>query len=273
MYLSFTHQAQNLPVQGLASLTGSTGLAIPKSNANSVFKALLREERPDNMLALLFILVLLLHVLGIMWRQYSDETEITPAKPMLMEDSMIAVSAAKPSIAPPPVAPPQTIKKPEPIKPQVVPIPKKMPPVAKKVLDTAPAEHSVSPEPVVQAANPTPSAASSAVSSSTESKTSTTNEAETFTEANFRANYASNPKPEYPLTAKSREWQGKVMLRVQVSAEGFSGSVKVEKSSGYEMLDDCAIEAVKKWKFIPAKRGETPVASSVIVPISFSLND
>jgi periplasmic protein TonB len=47
----------------------------------------------------------------------------------------------------------------------------------------------------------------------------------------------------------------------------------VEKSSGHEMLDDCAVEAVRKWKFIPARRGETAVASSVLVPISFSLND
>jgi protein TonB len=40
-----------------------------------------------------------------------------------------------------------------------------------------------------------------------------------------------------------------------------------------EMLDDCAVDAVKKWRFIPAKRGETAVASSVLVPIVFSLSD
>ncbi|WP_258076677.1 energy transducer TonB [Methylobacter tundripaludum] len=33
------------------------------------------------------------------------------------------------------------------------------------------------------------------------------------------------------------------------------------------------MEAVEKWKFIPAKRGDTPVASSVIVPINFVLNN
>ncbi len=241
--------------------------------SNSVFTALLREERPENMLALLFILVLLLHLWGIMWRQFSDETEVTPAKPLLMEVSMIAISAAKPSIAPPPPARPQVVKKPEPSKPVVKPAPKKLPPLVKKVLDTAPSEHAVAPEPVAPAANPAPAPTSTAVSSSTPSKAPATSEAETFTEANFRANYASNPKPEYPLTAKSREWQGKVMLRVQVSAEGLSDSVKVEKSSGHDMLDDCAVETVKKWKFIPARRGETAVASSVLVPISFSLND
>jgi protein TonB len=39
------------------------------------------------------------------------------------------------------------------------------------------------------------------------------------------------------------------------------------------MLDESAIDAVKKWKFIPAKKGETAVASAVIVPIVFSLKD
>jgi protein TonB len=47
----------------------------------------------------------------------------------------------------------------------------------------------------------------------------------------------------------------------------------VDRSSGHDMLDESAIEAVKKWRFIPAKRGETPVASSVIVPIIFTLRD
>ncbi len=71
--------------------------------------------------------------------------------------------------------------------------------------------------------------------------------------------------------AKSRGWTGKVMLRVQVSAQGLSDSVAVDQSSGHEILDEAAVEAVKQWRFIPAKRGETPVASSVIVPIIFNL--
>ena len=270
MTLYFKLQGHALPAQGLAALNVSTSLVTTKPN--SIINALLGEERPANMLALLSILVLLLHIWGSMWRQYSDETKVTPAKPLLMEVSMLAISAPKPSLAP---SQPQVVKKIEPIKPIIKPLPKKLPPVVKKALDAAPSEHAVAPEPVVEASNSTPAPVSppTAVSSSSTNKASVTSEAESFTEANFRANYASNPKPEYPSIAKSREWQGKVLLRVQVSAEGLSDSVKVEKSSGHEMLDDCAIEAVKKWKFIPARRGETTVVSSVLVPISFSLND
>jgi protein TonB len=97
--------------------------------------------------------------------------------------------------------------------------------------------------------------------------------AESFTEANYRANYAFNPKPEYPRIARSRGWQGKVLLRVRVSTAGTSENIAVHRSSGHEILDESAIEAVKKWKFVPARRGDTPVASSVVVPILFSLND
>ena len=63
------------------------------------------------------------------------------------------------------------------------------------------------------------------------------------------------------------------MLKVQVSEEGLSAAVEIERSSGYEILDESAIEALKQWRFTPAKRGETPIASSVIVPIIFTLQD
>lgn len=63
------------------------------------------------------------------------------------------------------------------------------------------------------------------------------------------------------------------MLRVKVSAAGLSDEVEIDQSSGHDMLDESAVETVKKWRFIPAKRGETPIASSVLVPIIFSLRE
>lgn len=236
--------------------------------SNALYAELFGEEKPRHMLTLLAVLVLLLHVWALTWLLHPVE-ETTPAQPLMMEVSMIAISAPKPSVAPPPPAPapPPPEKKPPPKKPQPKPIPKKAPPVVQqKAPDFAPVEPVVEPPPVAQAS---PSQ-SSAV---TESKAVTTTNAEQFTEANFRANYAHNPKPDYPAIAKSRGWQGKVMLRVQVSAQGLSEAVSVETSSGHDMLDESAVEAVKQWKFIPAKRGETAVASSVLVPIIFTLRE
>jgi len=234
--------------------------------SNSFFAALLGEEKPSHILSLLFILVMLLHVWGFIELLRPVE-QTTPAQPLMMEVSMIAISAPKPSVAPPPPAPPLPEKKPPPKKTQPKPIPKKAPPVVQqKAPDFAPVEEVSEPQPVA------PTTASQAAPVS-DSKATTATNAEQFTEANFRANYAHNPKPEYPTIAKSRGWQGKVMLRVQVSAEGLSDAVAVENSSGHEILDESAVEAVKKWRFIPAKRGETAVASSVIVPIIFTLRD
>jgi len=68
-------------------------------------------------------------------------------------------------------------------------------------------------------------------------------------------------------------WQGTVTLKVQVSEEGLSAAVEIERGSGYEILDESAIEAIRQWRFTPARRGETPIASTVIVPVIFTLQD
>lgn len=263
MYLFKTHE-DALPNNKLASFIDSGGAAKP--GPDSLWQTLLGEEQPTSMLRLLTVMVFLLHVWGLQ-QLLKPEEKVTAAQPLMMEVSMIAMSAPKPAVAPPPPAPPPPEKKPPPKKPLPKPVPKKAPPIVQKAPEHAPVEPVSEPEPT-----PVNSTTTSAPVTTTATSTTATN-AEQFTEANFRANYAHNPKPEYPMIAKSRGWQGKVMLRVQVSAEGLSDSVAVETSSGHEMLDESAVEAVKKWKFVPAKRGETPVASSVIVPIIFTLRE
>jgi periplasmic protein TonB len=232
---------------------------------DSFVAGLLGEERPRDMLILLTVLVLLLHVCLLTWLKRPGEA-VTEAKPLTMEVSMIAISAPKPALAPPQPSPPPEKKTP-PKKVQPKPAAKKPPPIVQKAPDFAPTE------PAAEAPIAAPAAASAAASSTSQAPTAAAAATETFTEANFRANYAHNPKPEYPMVAKSRGWAGKVLLRVKVSAQGSSDAVAVEKSSGYDLLDESAIEAVKQWRFIPAKRGEASVASSVIVPIIFNLRD
>lgn len=246
-----------------------------------IWAALLGEERPRDMMLLLAIFVLLLHVWLVMWVKQRPEEKVTEAVPLVMEVSMISLASPKLAVAPPkpaPPPPPPPEKKPAPPKKVQPPKPvvKKPPPVVQKAPDFAPAEPVEPPPPPVSTAAPTNAASSSSTTSSQSTSTSasaSTSTQETFTEANYRANYAHNPKPEYPTIAKSRGWQGKVLLRVKVSAQGLSEAVAVEQSSGHEILDEAAMEAVKQWRFIPAKRGDTPVASSVIVPIVFSLRN
>lgn len=86
------------------------------------------------------------------------------------------------------------------------------------------------------------------------------------------AAYLNNPAPEYPAFAQRRGWQGTVQVRVQVSAAGLPGTVQLQTSSGHSVLDEAALRAVKRWRFVPAKRGEQAVSGWVSVPLEFRLN-
>jgi protein TonB len=81
----------------------------------------------------------------------------------------------------------------------------------------------------------------------------------------------NNPKPVYPASAKKMGMEGKVMLKVFVSREGRVLNIEVGQSSGYEILDKAALEAVKNWRFVPARQGESPRDEWVQVPVAFVL--
>lgn len=85
------------------------------------------------------------------------------------------------------------------------------------------------------------------------------------------AAYRSNPKPAYPGVSRRLGEQGTVFLRVFVTAAGDPTRIELRTSSGFPRLDQSAQDAVHRWKFVPAKRGEQPVDAWVVVPIKFSL--
>jgi protein TonB len=90
-------------------------------------------------------------------------------------------------------------------------------------------------------------------------------------EPDYKADYLNNPRPPYPMVARRMGYHGKVVLDVEVLAEGRAGDVKVQQSSGYEILDNAALQTVKTWHFTPAKRFGQPVTRRFLVPIKFSL--
>ena len=93
------------------------------------------------------------------------------------------------------------------------------------------------------------------------------------TEPDYKAGYLSNPRPAYPMVARRMGWQGRVILNVEVLAEGACGAVSVLHSSGHEVLDNAAMNTVKSWRFVPAKRAGHVVTQWFKVPIVFSLED
>jgi protein TonB len=93
------------------------------------------------------------------------------------------------------------------------------------------------------------------------------------TQPRFDADYLDNPKPPYPGLSRKIGEQGRVVLRVRVDANGLALDVQLHTSSGYTRLDNSALETVRRWKFVPARLGNEPVAATVLVPIAFSLKD
>jgi protein TonB len=83
--------------------------------------------------------------------------------------------------------------------------------------------------------------------------------------------HAVNPKPIYPLEAREKGYRGEVLLRVEVLSNGQVGQIEVKKSSGYGILDQSALSAVNRWKFIPARKGGVAIPAWVYIPVKFEL--
>jgi protein TonB len=84
----------------------------------------------------------------------------------------------------------------------------------------------------------------------------------------------NNPDPPYPRISKSLGEHGLVILHVLVSAEGAAQTVDLQTSSGFDRLDQAAIETVqKKWRFIAAKRNGEAVSAYVNIPFKFAVKN
>jgi len=86
-----------------------------------------------------------------------------------------------------------------------------------------------------------------------------------------RPAYLRNPPPPYPREARREGWEGTVMVRVDVKADGTVGAVEVIQSSGYAILDDSAARTLARWRFAPARLAGQAVPATVEVPITFRL--
>jgi periplasmic protein TonB len=92
-------------------------------------------------------------------------------------------------------------------------------------------------------------------------------------EPDYQAAYLNNPRPDYPMVARRMGWHGRVVLNVEVLANGLPGQVIVEHNSGHEILDNAAVRAVRGWRFVAARNGGQIVTQRFLVPITFNLKD
>jgi periplasmic protein TonB len=77
-------------------------------------------------------------------------------------------------------------------------------------------------------------------------------------------------KPDYTEEARRRGLTGDVVLEIVVRSDGRVGSVKVTRGLGAG-LDERAVDAVRQWRFSPARRYGTPVDVVVEVAVEFRL--
>ncbi len=131
-------------------------------------------------------------------------------------------------------------------------------------------ERQVLSEPELRAP-PAPPAESPGVSAAKSEATTAQSSAASISPSGFAAAYLRNPPPRYPLIARRNGEQGTVTLRVLVTREGLPASVNVEKTSGSGHLDSAALDAVRTWRFVPARQGAQPIEAWVLVPIVFRL--
>lgn len=202
-----------------------------------------------------FIAAVIVHAIAI-----AALLSYAPARQALFEAAPIMVSLLTPPQPERKIEPP----KPKPVmKPQPQPVrPVEMPLVVAPV--EAPSQSPIvvappppaPPAPAPIAAPPTPPAPVAPITTS---------------QPIFNADYLDNPAPAYPALSRRMREQGRVILRVLVNTAGQADDVLVRTSSGSNRLDDTARETVRRWRFVPARRGSEAVPAWVLIPISFRL--
>jgi protein TonB len=211
----------------------------------------------------------------------SEPEKLTQPKPIMVNwvsPAQEKKAAEQPKIEPTkPVEKPKKVEKAKPktvtqVKPKVQPI-KTKPLISSQHESTTPLVAQT--QQVIQPSAKMTESVISSVQNITPSSSSPSQRSETKSEPivlpNLNANYLKNPAPVYPALARENGEQGKVLVRVFVNENGKAEKVTLKKSSGYEQLDDSALETVKNWQFVPAHRSVEAVSAWVVVPISFSL--
>ena len=90
--------------------------------------------------------------------------------------------------------------------------------------------------------------------------------------ATYKIGSEKNPHPIYPLIARKKGWEGRVVIQTDVDKQEMFQIRKVLESSGFKVLDDISIETLKTWRFTPAKLGNKFVDDIVEIPVKFVHN-
>ena len=203
-------------------------------------------------------------------------TSVVALQPPVLPVQLVTLDAVEPPRDPAPPAPPRReratpIRRREPPRPQEVAAAKVEEPSPQPVAPAptpAPAETAPAPGPPAPAASDTTIALAASAPVVAAKPPTTAPEGVTRT---ARPQGGYQVRPAYPSAPRRLGVQGTTMLRVHVLADGRIGDVLVEHSAGHPDLDQAAMEAVRRWRFEPARRGADAVAMWVLLPVEFRL--
>ena len=183
---------------------------------------------------------IILHTGLVVWVLYSSFTTMIPQQQMI-DISMVAISSPEPKSQPQQAATKSAQTK-EPIK------------IARKPARTSEKNISIVAKISNYQAEKSPEKSSA------------------FTDPIYDAVSLHNAPPPYPASARHKGIEGEVSLMVDVSTEGSAREVSVKNSSGYAVLDEAASDSIRKWHFLPAKRGNETVEANIEIPVKFQLD-
>jgi periplasmic protein TonB len=75
----------------------------------------------------------------------------------------------------------------------------------------------------------------------------------------------------YPRKAVRRGWEGQTVVAAEILPDGAVGRTALAKTSGHEVLDQTAQEAIKTWRFSETSDKEDAVPQYVDIPVTFKL--
>ncbi len=97
--------------------------------------------------------------------------------------------------------------------------------------------------------------------------------AQKIIKAKYKIGSINNPHPPYPLIARRKGMEGRLILEVLVKSDGFVKKINILKSSGFKILDNISKTTIKNWYFTPARFGGKKVEDIIEIPVKFVLSE
>jgi protein TonB len=171
------------------------------------------------------------------------------------------ITPPAPKVVPTPPAPPKPVPLKQTVSKAPTPVKNTAPlPLPLAIADPTPAPHA--PTGLVAAATPAPQVVAPVAEAAPARVQLPSSDAD----------YLQNPKPAYPPMSKRLGEQGKVVLRVFIGVDGTAQQADIKQSSGFDRLDQAALNTVLRWRYVPGKRAGVAEAMWFNVPINFVLN-